>query len=663
MRFLQRDGASDRTTMYLWRKTAEPRWQSRHKAVLQARSNGGLAIISRPGRRRLQIEITCPTRIAARQLIDEFGGRARKLPQDWLKQFSRAQVSKPLRIGRRLIVLRSRSKWQAACHAAAKRRRVSFPYTLVIPAGAAFGTGLHSTTAMSLRLLEKMTQKRKPGWSVDLGTGSGILALAANCFGARRILGIDVDPLAISTAKANARLKQDRQHRFSKDSDVRRWKPPRKIDIVVANLFCELLIKTLPKISRSRWLIFSGILRTQEREFINALEHHKIGPRPMRRSGKWIAMLAQSIATVIGRATMKQCRRPTFLRNCHAAFDAQIAHRRNHCAADLPNWARSGRGANVRSECRIDQTLRRDHCHRNRSAASSDPGIDSRLRSQELYGKIKGQQARVLFLLFRGADATEKIHHTVGHIEHERTSGETIRDTFGDYITDDSGKVTYFEPGVLAAFDAKAIERDLKLWAKFSDSDGGILDQTIDFPSAAKVEKTLVLIKPDNFKFPNVRPGGVIEVFSRTGLYIVGFKVHQMSVAQAEEFYGPVLPVLQDKLGTVKGREAWEDVVQFMAGARPSDTLPEKRQEPGSEKCIAIVYQGEDAVSKIREVLGPTDPAKAPPGSIRKEFGQTIMINAAHASDSVENAKREMEIVRVDENNFKPLIENFYRRQ
>jgi nucleoside diphosphate kinase len=70
-----------------------------------------------------------------------------------------------------------------------------------------------------------------------------------------------------------------------------------------------------------------------------------------------------------------------------------------------------------------------------------------------------------------------------------------------------------------------------------------------------------------------------------------------------------------------------------------------------------------DAVSKIRDVLGPTDPAKAPPGSIRKEFGQTIMVNAAHASDSVENAKREMGIVRVEENNFKPLIENFYRHQ
>src|SRR2546423_7082281 len=275
----------------------------------------------------------------------------------------------------------------------------------------------------------------------------------------------------------------------------------------------------------------------------------------------------------------------------------------------------------------------------------------------------EGQRPRCLCLVFRGADAAEKMRSTVGHIRHESTAGETIRDTFGDYIVDDTGKVTYFEPGVVAAFDPKSIERDLKLWAEFSESDGGILDNCVQFAADAKVEKTLVLIKPDNFKFPNVRPGGVIEVFSRTGLYIVGFKVHRMSVAQAEQFYGPVLPVLQDKLGHAKGRDAWEDVIEFMAGARPSDTLPEKRDAPGTEKCIALVYQGEDAVRKVRDVLGPTDPAKAPPGSIRKEFGQTIMINAAHASDSVENAKREMAIVRVDENNFKPLIENFYRRQ
>src|SRR5437764_9284153 len=113
----------------------------------------------------------------------------------------------------------------------------------------------------------------------------------------------------------------------------------------------------------------------------------------------------------------------------------------------------------------------------------------------------QGQRARVLCLVFRGTNAAEKMRNTVGHIRHETTAGETIRDTFGDYITDDSGKVTYFEPAVVAAFDQKMIERDLKLWAQYSDTDGGILDNCVQFPAGAKVEKTLVLIKPDNFKF------------------------------------------------------------------------------------------------------------------------------------------------------------------
>ena len=67
-----------------------------------------------------------------------------------------------------------------------------------------------------------------------------------------------------------------------------------------------------------------------------------------------------------------------------------------------------------------------------------------------------------------------------------------------------------------------------------------------------------------------------------------------------------------------------------------------------------------NAVAKIRDVLGPTDPSKAPPGSIRREFGSTIMVNAAHASDSPENAKREMGIINVGENNFRQIIEETY---
>lgn len=308
-------------------------------------------------------------------------------------------------------------------------------------------------------------------------------------------------------------------------------------------------------------------------------------------------------------------------------------------------------------------------------------------------GAVK--RPRVLLLVFKGEDAVLKIRSTVGHIVNERTSGETIRDTYGDYVADANGVVTYFEPAVLAPPDAASARADLLLWAEYSDRDGGLLEDTVDFPPGSKVEKTLVLIKPDNFRFPNARPGGVIDLFSRTGLYIIACKVHRMSIAQAEEFYGPVLGVLMDKLrersgetarrllekefalslsaeaqqklgdllGPINGRENWEQIVKFMAGLKPGECPADKRNEPGSEKCIALCYQGVEAVRKIREVLGPTDPMKAPPGTIRREFGSTIMVNAAHASDSAENAAREMGIVRIAENNLKPLVESWFAKK
>ena len=97
-----------------------------------------------------------------------------------------------------------------------------------------------------------------------------------------------------------------------------------------------------------------------------------------------------------------------------------------------------------------------------------------------------------------------------------------------------------------------------------------------------------------------------------------------------------------------------------MAGRSPADCDPNGLIQPGTEKCIAVVYEGPEAVRKIRDVLGPTDPSKAPPGSIRREFGSSIMVNAAHASDSEDNARREIGIVRVGENTFKQVIEEFY---
>lgn len=303
-----------------------------------------------------------------------------------------------------------------------------------------------------------------------------------------------------------------------------------------------------------------------------------------------------------------------------------------------------------------------------------------------------GRRRRVMMLLLQGDDAVRKVRSVIGNISPDRRGGETIRDTYGDLILDESGNVRYFEPAVLAAPNIDEARQKSKLWAEYSDKDGGILDNTISYGADEKPQRTLVLIKPDNFRFPTGRPGNVIDFFSRTGLYIVGIKVHRFSVAEAMEFYGPVREVLRTKLKDVVGGKAkaalekelgfpipaseakqlgellgpafgdnqFDNIVKFMSGQTPGECDEMKRGQPGSEKCIALVYEGVNAVNKIRDVLGPTDPSKAPPGSIRKEFGSNIMVNAAHASDSEDNAKREIGIVKVGENTFKRVVEEFY---
>ena len=304
-----------------------------------------------------------------------------------------------------------------------------------------------------------------------------------------------------------------------------------------------------------------------------------------------------------------------------------------------------------------------------------------------------GMRERVMMLLFRGENAVRRIRECVGTFHENLVGGESIRDTYGDIVFNRDGSVRYFEPAVLASPNIEEARTKLKIWAKYSDSDGGLLDKVVPTVSDPRHERTLVIIKPDNFKFPSGRPGNILDIFSRTGLAITGIKVHRMSVAQAEEFYGPVRDVLKEKLsgtigerakdilasalnlpiapdiqntvgqllGPLAGEQQFNNIVKFMTGHTSSDTKGEARTEPGTENCIVLIYEGIDAVKKIREVLGPTDPAKAPPGSIRREFGSTIMVNAAHASDSAENARREMGIVRIRENNFKALIESFYQ--
>ncbi len=291
--------------MFLWRKSAEIRWVKANEELLQAYGHGQLVIVRRPRHKFLQLEIACSSRKASRGFVADFGGRIEKLPRNWLERFT-IDDSKPIKIGQRLIVAkpasesvrcpqripvqRARPDARRTAHA---KDRIGETQVLVIPASIAFGTGEHATTAMSLRLLEELTRYWEPDWSVeDLGTGSGILALAASRLGAGRILGLDTDPAAISMAKSNAQLNKIRGATFQL-ADVRKWKSAQKTQVITANLYSDLLIEILPKLRRSGWLILSGILRSQETEFVGALRRYKIKAIRLRRRGKWIAILAR----------------------------------------------------------------------------------------------------------------------------------------------------------------------------------------------------------------------------------------------------------------------------------------------------------------------------------------------------------------------------------
>ena len=308
--------------------------------------------------------------------------------------------------------------------------------------------------------------------------------------------------------------------------------------------------------------------------------------------------------------------------------------------------------------------------------------------------KATGRSHRCMCLLFEGEDAIRKIYEVTGSLRQRWGSGLTVRDTYGDFLRDETtGRVIYFEPAVIVGISSEIVGACLNIWRKCAHTDAGIVCGAADLANDGSVEKTLVLIKPDNFRQPSLRAGNIMDLLSSSGLRIVGAKKFAMSVTQAEAFYAPVreslkqvfpnfakeraaqaltqefgFPVDPDALGPLCEQLApifaareFENIVEFMTGRRPSACTPEEKTLTGSDECLAIVYEGVSAVSKIREILGSTDPRKARPGSIRREFGTNIMVNSAHASDSPENAAREMGIIDVEHDPmFVDLIRRYY---
>lgn len=288
-----------------------------------------------------------------------------------------------------------------------------------------------------------------------------------------------------------------------------------------------------------------------------------------------------------------------------------------------------------------------------------------------------GISNRVMLLLFRGENAAQALNDVVGPIS-RAPRGDTVRGTYGDFVLDRDGRIHYFEPACLICTDPAAMPEHLRLLGEFADRDGGVVTRAVKLPPGTKAETTLVILKPDNFRRGSGRPGNIVDMFARTGLYIVGAKLLHMTVAQAEEFYGPLKKILVTKLRanvTLRAAEAlrkafefnipaeaaeqigdilkvynaeheFNRIVEYMTGRNPARlTSPGERHMAGAEKCLALLYYGERAVERIRDRLGTTNPREAKAGSIRSVYGDDLMRNAAHASDSVASAERERRII------------------
>ncbi|EGJ7364936.1 nucleoside-diphosphate kinase [Campylobacter coli] len=128
------------------------------------------------------------------------------------------------------------------------------------------------------------------------------------------------------------------------------------------------------------------------------------------------------------------------------------------------------------------------------------------------------------------------------------------------------------------------------------------------------MEKTLSIIKPDAVKKGVI--GKILDRFESNGLRIAAMKKVQLSKEQAEAFYA-----------VHKERPFFKDLVEFMI----------------SGPVVVSVLEGEGAVLKNRDLMGATNPKEAQPGTIRADFAESIDANAVHGSDSLENAKIEIE--------------------
>jgi nucleoside-diphosphate kinase len=127
------------------------------------------------------------------------------------------------------------------------------------------------------------------------------------------------------------------------------------------------------------------------------------------------------------------------------------------------------------------------------------------------------------------------------------------------------------------------------------------------------IERTFGIVKPDAVEKGAI--GGVLDLIEKGGLRIVELRMTRLAPADAEGFYA-----------VHKARSFFGDLVRFMT----------------SGPCVVMALEGENAIARYRELMGPTDSKKAPPGTIRAAYGTDIERNAVHGSDSPETARFEL---------------------
>jgi len=191
-----------------------------------------------------------------------------------------------LRVGRRIVI---RPSWR-------RHRRAPDDVVLALDPGMAFGTGLHPTTRLCLASLESLADRGALAGArvLDVGSGSGILSIAAARLGAASVLAVDVDPIAVEASAANVR-----RNRLACRVRVREGSAPtgeRPFDVVLANLIASLLVQLadglVADLRPGGTLLASGIFANREAEVVAAFASHGLAIARRWSEGDWVALEA-----------------------------------------------------------------------------------------------------------------------------------------------------------------------------------------------------------------------------------------------------------------------------------------------------------------------------------------------------------------------------------